>query len=161
MVPYDAILFDFDGVLTDDRVLTSEDRSEAVSCTRKDGMGIRHLQEAGIPVLILSSEENPVVKARAAKLKVEVIHGSLDKTPLLEKWAREQGIDLQSMVYVGNDINDIGPMKIIGCPVAVADAHPEVKRHATIVLERNGGDGAARQLSDMILARKASVNSSK
>ena len=159
--PIGAVVFDFDGVLTDDRVLTSEDRSEAVSCTRKDGMGIRHLQEAGIPVLILSSEENPVVKARAAKLKVEVIHGSLDKTPLLEKWAREQGIDLQSMVYVGNDINDIGPMKIIGCPVAVADAHPEVKRHATIVLERNGGDGAARQLSDMILARKASVNSSK
>lgn len=159
--PIGAVVFDFDGVLTDDRVLTSEDRSEAVSCTRKDGIGIRHLQEAGIPVLILSSEENPVVKARSAKLKVEVIHGSLDKTPLLEKWAREQGIDLQSMVYVGNDINDIGPMKIIGCPVAVADAHPEVKRHATIVLERNGGDGAARELSDMILARKASVNSSK
>ncbi len=150
-----AVVFDFDGVLTDDRVLTSQDRSEAVFCTRKDGMGIRHLQEAGIPVLILSSEENPVVKARADKLKVEVIHGSLDKAPLLAEWAAKQGIDLQSVVYVGNDINDIGPMKIVGCPIAVGDAHPEVKRHATVVLEKNGGDGAARELSDMILARSA------
>ena len=150
-----AVVFDFDGVLTDDRVLTSQDRSEAVFCTRKDGMGIRHLQEAGIPVLILSSEENTVVKARAAKLKVEVIHGSLDKAPLLAEWATKQDIDLQSVVYVGNDINDIGPMKIVGCPIAVADAHPEVKPHALIVLEKNGGDGAARELSDMILARKA------
>jgi N-acylneuraminate cytidylyltransferase len=156
-----AVVFDFDGVLTDDRVLTSQDRSEAVFCTRKDGMGIRHLQEAGIPVLILSSEENPVVKARAAKLKVEVIHGSLDKAPLLAEWAAKQGIDLQSVVYVGNDINDIGPMKIVGCPIAVADAHPEVKPHALIVLEKSGGDGAARELSDMILARKACANSSK
>lgn len=156
-----AVVFDFDGVLTDDRVLTSQDRSEAVFCARKDGMGIRHLQEAGIPVLILSSEENPVVKARAAKLKVEVIHGSLDKAPLLAEWAAKQGIDLQSVVYVGNDINDIGPMKIAGCPIAVADAHPEVKRHAFIVLEKIGGDGAARELSDMILARKAGAAPSK
>ena len=156
-----AVVFDFDGVLTDDRVLTSQHRSEAVFCTRKDGMGIRHLQDAGIPVLILSSEENPVVKARAAKLKVEVIHGSLDKAPLLAEWAAKQGIDLLSVVYVGNDINDIGPMKIAGCPVAVADTHPEVKRHALIVLDKNGGDGAARELSDMILARKAGANSRK
>jgi YrbI family 3-deoxy-D-manno-octulosonate 8-phosphate phosphatase len=150
-----AVVFDFDGVLTDDRVLTNEDRSEAVFCTRKDGMGIRLLQEAGFPVLILSSEENPVVRARAAKLKVDVIHGSLDKAPLLQEWAAKQNIDLGATVYVGNDTNDIGPMNIVGCPIAVADSHPAVKRHAMIVLEQCGGFGAARELSDLILASAA------
>jgi N-acylneuraminate cytidylyltransferase len=154
-----AVVFDFDGVLTDDRVLTTQDQSEAVFCTRKDGMGIRLLREAGLPVLILSSEENPVVRARAAKLKVDVIHGSLDKAPLLQEWAAKQNIDLGATVYVGNDINDIGPMSIVGCPVAVADAHPEAKRHARIILDQCGGDGAARELSDMILARIAGADS--
>jgi len=150
-----AVVFDFDGVLTDDRVLTSQDQSEAVFCTRKDGMGLRLLQEGGLPVLILSSEENPVVRARAAKLKVDIIHGSLDKAPLLQEWAAKQNIDLGATVYVGNDINDIGPMSIVGCPVAVAEAHPEVKRHARIILDQCGGAGAARELSDMILNRRA------
>jgi YrbI family 3-deoxy-D-manno-octulosonate 8-phosphate phosphatase len=155
-----AVVFDFDGVLTDDRVLTSQDQSEAVFCTRKDGMGLRLLQEGGLPVLILSSEENPVVRARGAKLKVDVIHGSLDKAPLLQEWAAKQNIDLGATVYVGNDINDIGPMSVVGCPVAVADAHPEAKRRARIILNQCGGAGAARELSDMILARLAGADSS-
>lgn len=146
-----AVVFDFDGVLTDDRVVTSQNGSEAVFCTRADGMGIRHLREAGIPVLILSSEENPVVRARAAKLKVEVIHGSLEKGPRLAEWAADKGIDLANCIYVGNDVNDVGPMKIVGCPVAVADAHPQAKRHALILLNHAGGTGAAREVSELIL----------
>lgn len=151
-----AVVFDFDGVLTDNKVYQNQDGSESVLCSRSDGMGMRHLQEAGIIVLILSSEENPVVAARAKKLKAEVIHGSLNKAPLLEKWLQDHTIDSKSVIFVGNDLNDIEPMKLVGCPVAVADAHPEAKRHAVIVLGQKGGDGAARELSDLILSQKGS-----
>lgn len=155
----EAVVFDFDGVLTDNRVIQSQDGTEAVSCNRSDGMGIRHLIEAGIPVLILSSEENTVVRARAAKLKVEIIHGSLEKGHQLVQWALENKIDLKNTVYVGNDVNDIPPMLLVGCPVAVADAHLDIKSHACFILERKGGDGAAREVSDLILDERSNQRS--
>jgi len=155
----EAVVFDFDGVLTDNRVIQDQDGTEAVTCNRSDGMGIRHLIEAGIPVLILSSEVNSVVRARAAKLGVQIIHGSLEKGPQLVQWAHENKIDLQNTVYVGNDVNDIPPMQLVGCPVAVADAHPDTKSHACFILERKGGDGVAREVSDLILDERSNQRS--
>jgi YrbI family 3-deoxy-D-manno-octulosonate 8-phosphate phosphatase len=122
--------------------------------SRSDGMGVELLRKAGVRFLILSKERNPVVGARAKKLGVEVLQGVDDKVSALTEWARSGGIDLAATVYVGNDVNDIGCLDLVGWPVVVADAHPDVVSHARVVLERSGGRGAVRELSDRVLQRR-------
>jgi len=108
------------------------------------------LRDSGIPVLVLSSEINPVVKERCAKLGQECIQGVANKETALREWLEEKGIDVKRIVYVGNDINDIECMKMVGCGIAVSDAHPSVKKVAKIVLEGQGGQGAVREVCDLI-----------
>ena len=151
--PPAAVVFDFDGVMTDNRVLTGQDGSEFVACDRSDGLGLAALRNAGIRLLVLSTEENPVVAARCAKLKLPCIHGVEDKATRLQQWLAEEGIDPAKTIYVGNDRNDTKCLELVGCPVAVADAYPEALQRALIVLERKGGKGAVRELCDMILNR--------
>lgn len=148
-----AVVTDFDGVHTDDSVHVAADGTEYVTVSRSDGMGVRLLREAGYPVLILSTEENPVVAARARKLQVEVIHAVQDKAEALARWAAERGIPLDRIVYLGNDVNDLGVMRRVGMPVAVADARADVLDAASIVLTAPGGRGAVRELADLILDR--------
>ncbi|CAN5261312.1 N-acylneuraminate cytidylyltransferase [soil metagenome] len=147
----DAVVTDFDGVHTDDRVLVAADGSEFVMANRSDGMGIRRLREAGYPVLILSTEVNPVVSARAAKLDVEVVQGARVKSTALIRWAQERDIQLEHIAYLGNDVNDLGCMAIVGWPVAVPGAAAEVIAAARIVLETPGGYGAVREFADLVL----------
>jgi YrbI family 3-deoxy-D-manno-octulosonate 8-phosphate phosphatase len=147
----DAVVTDFDGVHTDDRVLIGADGSEYVTTSRADGMGVRMLREAGIPVLILSTEQNPVVSARAAKLRVEVLQGVDDKAGALVEWAASRGIRLDRIAYLGNDVNDLGCLDAVGWPIAVPGAVPEVLAAARIVLESSGGYGAVRELAEMVL----------
>ena len=151
-VDADAVVTDFDGVHTDDRVLLGEDGSEYVTVNRSDGMGVARLVRAGIPVLILSTERNRVVAARARKLGIEVRHGLDDKAAALREWATDAGIPLDRVAYLGNDINDLGCLDLVGWPVATADAHPLVRAAARVVLDRRGGDGAVRALADRVLA---------
>ncbi|MDQ1572385.1 MAG: hypothetical protein QOF79_3059, partial [Actinomycetota bacterium] len=150
-VDVDAVVTDFDGVHTDDRVLVGADGSEFVTTSRSDGMGVRMLREAGIPVLILSTEAHPVVSARAAKLNVEVLHGIGDKAAALVEWAGNRGIALDRIAYVGNDVNDLACLAIVGWPVAVPGSAPEVLSGARIVLEHPGGYGAVRELAELVL----------
>jgi YrbI family 3-deoxy-D-manno-octulosonate 8-phosphate phosphatase len=150
-VDVDAVVTDFDGVHTDDRVLVGADGSEFVTTSRSDGMGVRMLREAGIPVLILSTEAHPVVSARAAKLNVEVLHGIGDKAAALVEWAGNRGIALDRIAYVGNDVNDLACLAIVGWPVAVPGSAPEVLSAARIVLEHPGGYGAVRELAELVL----------
>ena len=151
-IDVDAVVTDFDGVHTDDRVIVSSDGTESVSAHRGDGMGVRMLRQRGIPVLILSTEVNPVVTARANKLQVEVLQGIRDKTIALTEWARALGIPLNRIAYLGNDVNDLGALGIVGWPIAVASAVPQVLGAARIILTANGGDGAVRELADRVLA---------
>lgn len=146
-----AVVTDFDGVHTDDTALTLQDGTEGVTVSRSDGMGIELLTRAGIPFLILSKESNPVVTARAAKLGVEVLQQVDEKSVAISRWAREKGIDLEDVVYVGNDVNDLPALAAVGWPVAVGDARPEVRASARIVLTRRGGHGAIRELADRLL----------
>ena len=154
-IDVDAVVTDFDGVHTDDRVFVGTDGMEMVMANRADGMGVRMLKESGIPFLILSSELNSVVGARGAKLGVEVQQGVRDKAIALRIWAREIEVPLERIAYVGNDINDIGALEIVGWPIAVADANPDVLAIARTVLRSEGGDGAVRELADRVLATKA------
>jgi N-acylneuraminate cytidylyltransferase len=153
-IDVDAVVTDFDGVHTDDRASVHTDGTEAVVVNRRDGMGVRMLREAGIPVLILSAETNAVVAARAAKLRVAVLHGVDDKAAALREWSVGAGIPLDRVAYLGNDINDLGAMSVAGWPIAVADAHPHVLAAARLVLQRRGGDGAVRELAELVLIQR-------
>ena len=147
-----AVIFDFDGVFTDNRVYVFQDGREAVACNRSDGYGISMLRKTNIPLLVLSAEENPVVAARCRKLSIECIHGVKDKLPALREWLAARKLNIQRAVYVGNDINDLECLAAVGFPVAVADAFPPVKAVAKLVLQASGGDGAVREVCDLILA---------
>lgn len=150
-ITVDALVTDFDGVHTDDRVHLTADGTEYVTASRSDGLGVERLRRAGIPVLILSKETNGVVAARARKLGVESLQAVDEKAPALRAWAAERGIPLERVAYLGNDINDLSCLELVGWPVAVADAHPSVIRAARIVLGARGGHGAVRELADRIL----------
>ena len=150
--PVGAVVFDFDGVFTDNRVLTLHDGQEGVLCDRSDGLGIGMLKATGLPVFVLSKEVNPVVAARCRKLKLEFRQGIEEKVPVLREWLRERGIDPANAVYVGNDINDLGCLGLVGCGVAVADAYPEAKAAAKFILSKPGGMGAVREICDLVRA---------
>ncbi|WP_350349261.1 acylneuraminate cytidylyltransferase [Agromyces sp. G08B096] len=150
----DAVVTDFDGVHTDDTAIVGEAGVEFVRVSRSDGHGVARLRAAGVPVLILSAETHPVVSARAAKLGVEVRQGVADKGAALRDWAEGRGIPLDRLAYLGNDRGDLPALELVGWPIAVADAIPEVKRVARVVLERAGGHGAVRELADAVLAAR-------
>ncbi|WP_236790070.1 acylneuraminate cytidylyltransferase [Amycolatopsis sp. GM8] len=147
----DAVVTDFDGVHTDDRALVLQDGTEGVLVSRSDGAGVARLLAAGIPLMILSVEKNPVVAARAAKLGVEVLHGVGDKAAVLKTWLTEQRLDPARVAFVGNDLRDLDAMALVGWPIAVHDARPEVLRAARLVLTRPGGAGAVREVADLVL----------
>ena len=146
----DLIVYDFDGVMTDNRVIVFQDGTEAVIVNRADGLGVDCFHSLGIPQLILSTETNSVVKARAAKLRLGVIDSCENKKNALENYCAQNGYDLNRVLYVGNDLNDLEVMEIVGFPVAPADAHPKIKKIAKLVTETMGGEGVVKELSDYI-----------
>lgn len=147
----DAVVLDFDGTQTDDRVLIDSDGREFVSVHRGDGLGIAALRKTGLKMLILSSEQNPVVAARARKLQLPVLHGIDRKDLALKQWCEEQGIAPERVLYVGNDVNDLPCFALVGWPVAVASAHDVVRGAARAVTTVPGGDGAVREIASWIL----------
>ncbi len=159
LIDVDAVVTDFDGVHTDDRAVVGIDGAEHVVVSRSDGMGVKLLRQAGVPVLILSTETHPVVAARAAKLGVEVIHGLDDKVTALAAWAEGRGIPLDRIAYLGNDVNDLACLRAVGWPVVVPNAHPLARAAARVVLDSRGGHGAVRELAERVLdARKRATS---
>ncbi len=151
-----VVALDFDGVLTDNAVYVDENGIESVRCHRGDGFGLERLKRAGFELLILSKEQNPVVRARAGKLGLPVIHGVEDKRQVLGSWLAARKVSWADTVYVGNDLNDVECLLAAGCGVAVADAHPSARAAADMLLEAAGGCGAVRELCDLILDSKGS-----
>jgi N-acylneuraminate cytidylyltransferase len=149
----DLIVLDFDGVLTDNRVWTDMDGRESVAADRSDGWGIARLKEAGYQIVVLSTEQNPVVAARCEKLGVEAVHGVDQKDHVLELLLKERKIEPQKAIYVGNDVNDVPCFPLVGCALVVADAHPQTRSEADLTLRNAGGYGAVRELSDLLLHR--------
>ncbi|MET8670516.1 acylneuraminate cytidylyltransferase [Streptomyces albidoflavus] len=147
----DAVVLDFDGTQTDDTVQIDAEGRERVSVHRGDGLGIAALRDAGIPLLILSTEQNPVVTARARKLRIPVLHGVDRKDEALKQWCDEQGVDHARVLYAGNDANDLPCFALAGWPVAVASAHEPVRRAARAVTTAPGGRGAVREIASWLL----------
>ncbi|MFB9668085.1 MULTISPECIES: acylneuraminate cytidylyltransferase [Glutamicibacter] len=159
-IEVDAVITDFDGVHTPDTAYVDEHGTETVRVSRSDGMGVARLRAAGVKFLILSKETNPVVAARAAKLKVEVAHGIENKAEYVARWLADESINPARVAYLGNDINDLGAMALVGWPITVADAHHDVHLAARHTLTRKGGHGAVRELAELVLAARTATKSS-
>ena len=151
----DLIICDFDGVITDNRVWVDQEGAEFVAAYRSDSMRLKELRAVGIEVMILSSEPNRVVEARAQKMGLEAIHGIgvHDKGRVMRDLLQQKKVQAANVIYIGNDLNDLPCFDVAGWSVAVADAYPEVVRAADHTLSRPGGHGALRELIDLILTQ--------
>jgi len=148
------LVLDFDGVMTDNRVLVNQDGQESVWCHRGDGWGISQLKKAGIKVIVISTETNPVISVRCKKLGIECIQGEKDKKKALETIVKENSLKVEEVAYLGNDTNDIEAMEYVGVAIAVSDAVPQILKIAHLITSRKGGFGAAREAADWILAAR-------
>jgi 3-deoxy-D-manno-octulosonate 8-phosphate phosphatase (KDO 8-P phosphatase) len=147
----DAFVFDFDGVLTNNFVYLDHSGTESVRCSRGDGLAFDLLRKINKPTFILSSEKNPVVAARARKLKIESIQGVASKVLAIHELAATKGYDLNKICYVGNDLNDYRVMQYCGYSACPSDSHPLIKEIATFNLTTKGGYGVVRELLEKIM----------
>lgn len=146
------IVFDFDGVFTDNMVYVAEDGTESVRCSRADGIGLRKLDKLGIANMVLSTETNPVVSKRCEKLKIRCLQGSLDKLADLQRVVAAYGFQLSEVAFVGNDINDLEVLRVVGLPIVVQDAHADVLPYGLYRTHKAGGTGAVREICDLFEA---------
>jgi N-acylneuraminate cytidylyltransferase len=152
--PIGLLVLDFDGVMTDNFVHVDEHGVESVRCSRADGMGIAAVRQSGVEVAVLSTERNPVVAARCGKLGITHIQGLDDKLRAIRQLAADRGLEPPQVAYMGNDHNDLECMLWAGLPIAVADAIEAVRRAAAYITARPGGQGAVREICDLIVETK-------
>ena len=148
------LVLDFDGVLTDNHVWVDEDGKEMVAADRSDGLGLEKLiSRTDIQVMVLSRESNPVVTARCKKLGLPVLQSVLEKDKAIRKVLAEKNIPASEVIFMGNDTNDLVVFPEVGFAVTPADAYHQALRRADLILSRDGGKGAVRELCDMIISR--------
>ena len=144
------IVYDFDGVMTDNKVYVDQNGNEMVQVNRADGLGIAKIKKLGINQIIISTEKNPVVSARASNLGIQCLQAINNKKNALINYCKTNKIDLKQVAYVGNDINDKEAMEITGITFCPADSHKNIKTISNHVLNTNGGNGVIRELYDFI-----------
>jgi len=145
------IVSDFDGVMTDNKVLVSEEGIESVFCNRSDGLAVELLAKKGIKVLVISKERNKVVDIRCKKLGIEVYKGIDNKIDLFKKILKDKKLELDEVCYVGNEVNDLDCMKYAKISFAPADSNKKVIDIASFVTKAKGGEGVIREISELIL----------
>src|SRR5690606_37447727 len=145
-----AILLDFDGVLTDNKVYVSEDGKESVACSRSDGLAMEALRASGIKVCIISRERNPVVRARGDKLGIRVIQAVADKKTACEELAAREGWAMNRLLFVGNDLNDYAVMGACGYSACPSDSHSKILALAKYPLKAKGGSGVLLELAEEV-----------
>jgi 3-deoxy-D-manno-octulosonate 8-phosphate phosphatase (KDO 8-P phosphatase) len=145
-----VVFFDFDGVFTDNFVYVNEFGHETVKCYRSDGIGLSLLRDINVKAVIVSTEKNNVVKIRGSKLKLEVFNGIENKAEFITQFCNKNNYRLNESIFVGNDINDLEAMKLVGFPIAVCDAFDSVKIISKYVTKLNGGCGAVREICELI-----------
>ena len=144
------LVYDFDGVMTDNKVFVDQNGNEMVQVSRADGLGIAEIRKLGIQQIILSTETNPVVSARAEKLDLFCLQGIDDKAQGLIDYCKNHHLGLGDVAYVGNDINDLEVMKLVGTTFCPADAYTSIKEITQCVLASKGGDGICREIFDKL-----------
>lgn len=149
------VALDFNGVFTDNQVYVNQDGREMVSCWRSDGVGLSRLKEIGVKTVVITTEVNPVVKKRCAKLKIDCVTGCRDKLSALKEIMHGQNLSPREVCFVGNDLPDLECLKYVVFPVAVKSSEEEVLKVAKYITKREGGSGAVREVCDIIYrARK-------
>jgi YrbI family 3-deoxy-D-manno-octulosonate 8-phosphate phosphatase len=150
-----ALVLDVDGVLTDGGMYYGPGGEGLKRFNVKDGMGIGLVLQEGIAVALISGENSEILRRRAEKLKIaDVYIGVEDKLKTMESFLAGRKIGFDEAAYVGDDVNDLPPMKKAALPIAVADAVPEVRKAAKWVTSRKGGDAAVREVCDALLAAR-------
>ena len=145
-----TVVFDFDGVFTDNRVNVDENGTESVSCFRSDGIGIARIKKLGINVYIVSTETNKVVSARAKKLNIKCFQNIEAKDLIVREISKNSKVPLDQICFLGNDINDLPALKIVGFPMGVNDSFAEIETCIKYKTKNKGGHGAVRELCDLI-----------
>lgn len=156
---------DVDGVLTDAGMYYAESGDEWKKFNTRDGMGLKLLQKAGIVTAIVTQERTKLVARRAEKLAIPELHqGVMEKLSLVREMAARHGLTLSQVAYIGDDVNDVETLKVVGFSATPADGMPQVAAVVDYVCQKKGGEGAVREICEMILAAQASklaVRSSK
>ncbi len=146
---------DVDGVLTDAGMYYSESGEELKKFNTRDGMGIKLLQADGVRVAIITAEQTKIVARRAKKLGIsEVFQGAKDKVSILTYLSDKLSIPFDQMAYIGDDVNDVGALQAVGYASAPADCVDQVRQVVHYICQKNGGEGAVREVIDMILAAR-------
>lgn len=154
---------DVDGVLTDAGMYYSESGDEMKKFNTRDGMGIKLLQRAGIITAIVTQERTKLVAWRGEKLTIPEVHqGVMDKLSLVRDMAERHGLSMEQVAYIGDDVNDVATLEAVGFSATPADGMPQAVAVVDYVCEKKGGEGAVREIIEMILeAQDKSVNASK
>lgn len=148
---------DVDGVLTDAGMYYSESGDEWKKFNTRDGMGIKLLQKAGLVTALVTQEHTKLVARRGEKLAIPEVHqGAFDKLTVLKEMAERHGFMLQEVAYIGDDVNDLAALNAVGFSAAPADALPSVRQVVDYVCRKKGGEGAVREVADLILEAKGS-----
>ena len=143
---------DVDGVLTDAGMYYSESGDEWKKFNTRDGMGIKLLQRAGIITAIVTQERTKLVARRAEKLAIPELHqGAMDKLTVIREMAARHGLSLKQVAYIGDDVNDLEALKAVGFSASPADGLPEIVAAVDYVCQKKGGEGAVREIIEMIL----------
>jgi 3-deoxy-D-manno-octulosonate 8-phosphate phosphatase (KDO 8-P phosphatase) len=152
----DALAMDIDGVLTDGTFTWSDSGGESKRFSFEDIMGLSRARQAGIRLGLISGEDGPLVERLARTISASFVAGGCkDKGAALRDFAASSGIALERTAYIGDDVNDLSALAVAGLAVAPANAQPQVRASVAIVLERGGGNGAVRQLIELILAARS------
>jgi 3-deoxy-D-manno-octulosonate 8-phosphate phosphatase (KDO 8-P phosphatase) len=154
MNSFKLLVYDFDGVMTDNKVYVDQNGNEMVQVSRADGLGIAEIRKLGIQQMILSTETNSVVSARANKLDLFCLQGVDNKAQALTDYCENNQTPLNDVAYVGNDINDLAVMKLVGVTFCPADAHVSIKEISQYILESKGGEGVAREIFDLLTQKR-------
>ena len=147
-------VYDFDGVMTNNKVLIDQNGHESVFVSRADGLGVSEIKKLGIDQIIISTEKNHVVSARAKKLKIKCLQGINRKKSALLEYCKKNRTDLDQVAFVGNDLNDMEVMEIAGYTLCPSDAHESIKKISDYILETKGGEGVIRELFELITTNK-------
>ncbi len=146
------LVFDFDGVFTDNRVILDQKGFESVICNRSDGLGISLLKKFPLDIIVISTETNPVVAKRCKKLKLEFYQGISNKLVKLKKICSEKNLDLSNVAFVGNDVNDLECLSNVEFSFGVNDSHPDIIDKLDYITDKKGGYGAVREICDIFIS---------
>jgi len=144
------MIYDFDGVMTDNKVYIDQNGYEMVQVNRADGLAVAEIKKLGIQQIIISTEKNPVVSTRSKKLGIPCIQGIDNKKDALIAYCQKNNVEPKQIAYVGNDINDKEAMEISGTTFCPFDAHKSIITISDHILNTKGGDGVVRELLDLI-----------